>query len=154
MTDAIHIDVPGSIADAMAVMDRAFDPEFGEAWTLAQCSGVLAMPGAELFVARQDGVVGFALVRTILEEAELMLLAVLPESRNRGVGRALLTATMSAAAASGAKAYFLEVRSDNPAISLYEHCGLVNVGRRKDYYRGSNGIRRDALTFRGQLDKI
>lgn len=140
-----------ALDEAMAVMVRAFDPQFGEAWSAAQCTGVLSMPGAVLLVARDSGVQGFALVRAIVGEAELMLLAVVPEARGNGVGRALLRATVEHARAAGAENYFLEVRADNTAIALYHAEGLEQVGTRRDYYRGNDGLRRDALTFRMPL---
>ncbi len=139
------------LPDAMTVMAHAFDPQFGEAWNTAQCTGVLAMPGAELLIARDDVPVGFALLRTVIDEAELMLLAVLPDVRGQGIGRALLQHSIDLATKSGAVSYFLEVRGDNPAIKLYEQAGLKQVGFRRDYYRGLNGNRRDALTYRLSL---
>lgn len=142
---------PDGLAEAMSVMTRAFDPRFGEAWNTAQCTGVLAMPGAELLVARGPHPIGFALVRTVLDEAELMLLAVLPEARGNGVGQAILQTSIGLAIASGATSYFLEVRDDNPAVALYRRAGLEQVGVRRDYYRGSDGNKRDALTYRLSL---
>ena len=61
------------------IMQEAFDPRFGEAWSSSQCAGVLAMPGVWLTIAELDGApAGFAMVRAILDEAELLLLAVRP----------------------------------------------------------------------------
>jgi ribosomal-protein-alanine N-acetyltransferase len=137
--------------DALTVMTTAFDPAFGEAWNRAQCLGVLAMPGATLLVARDEQPLGFALVRQVLDEAELMLLAVVPSARGRGIGRALLRESMSRVSARGGSAFFLEVRSDNPAVNLYLAEGLSCVGHRKDYYRGNDGKRRDAMTYRTSL---
>ena len=152
-SDMIEITRHGlnGLADAMGVMGRAFDPHFGEAWNAAQCTGVLAMPGAELLIARGPDPLGFALVRTVIDEAELMLLAVLPEARGKGIGRAILKHSIDAATLAGATNYFLEVRSDNPAVALYQQVGLEQVGTRRDYYRGSDGNRRDALTYRLSL---
>lgn len=80
-----------ALSDAMEVMVRAFDPMFGEAWTLAQLSGVMTMPGTWLTVARLDAApLGFALVRSVLDECELLLLAVAPLWRGRGIGEMLL----------------------------------------------------------------
>lgn len=137
--------------DAMMVMRCAFDPQFGEMWSAPQCAGVLSMPGADLLIARNPDTVGFALLRTIAEEAELMLLAVAPDARRTGVGRTLLEHSFRWAASAGAKQFFLEVRNDNPAIGLYEALGLFEVGRRHNYYRGNDGYCRDALTFRLSL---
>src|ERR1041384_2866442 len=75
----------------MRVMDDSFDPAFGEAWTGPQCAGLLPMPGVWLSLAREgEHVVGFALGRVVLREAELLLLAVRKEEQGRGIGQALL----------------------------------------------------------------
>jgi [ribosomal protein S18]-alanine N-acetyltransferase len=139
------------VDDAMAIMRCAFDPQYGETWSAAQCAGVLAMPGAVLLLARKPQPIGFALLRTVLEEAELMLLAVEPNARRDGIGRALLDRSFAVAQTAGAKHYFLEVRSDNPAVEFYERAGLLRVGIRRDYYRGPAGQHRDALTYRLSL---
>jgi len=144
--------VVGAGLIAMAVMVTSFDPAFGEAWNRAQCLGVLAMPGAILLVAYdQDRPIGFALVRLVVDEAELMLLAVAPDARGQGTGRALLRESMARSALRGAVRYFLEVRSDNPAVKLYCDEGLICVGHRQNYYTGNDGKRRDAMTFRKLL---
>lgn len=137
----------GSVADidaVMSVMRDAFDPAFGEAWTEAQTTALLVLPGAGLWVA--DG--GFAITRTVIDECELMLIAVRRDRRGQGIGTALLTQVIAAARRAGAGSMFLEMRSDNPARALYEGAGFRTVGRRRDYYRGSDGTRRDAETFR------
>ncbi|MEP6786637.1 MAG: GNAT family N-acetyltransferase [Sphingomonadales bacterium] len=139
------------IDDIMAIMTSAFDPQYGESWTASQCAGVLAMPGATILIARNPGPCGFALLRTVVDEAELMLFGVSPDARCQGVGRLLLRETISVAATDGAHFYFLEVREDNPAIKLYLDEGLSIVGRRAGYYLGRDGLRRDALTFRRGL---
>ena len=148
--DTVQITQHGAdgLDDAMLVMGTAFDPRFGEAWTASQCNGVLAMPGAVLLIARDPGPVGFALLRIVAGEAELMLLGVAPSARRRGVGRQLLEQSIAAAQAQSAEHYFLEVRNDNPAIALYRLSGLQQVGCRPNYYRGKDGNSRDALTFR------
>ncbi len=62
----------------MGIMGAAFEPTYGEAWTRSQCAGILPMAGVSLRLAvRGDGsVAGFALVRAIADEAELLLIAV------------------------------------------------------------------------------
>lgn len=151
MSVALSIKGVDGLDDAMQVMGRAFEPAFGEAWTAAQCTGVLAMPGAALVIACDTEPLGFALIRTVIDEAELMLLAVVPEAREQGVGRALLEQSMRHARDGGARHYLLEVRSDNSALSLYRQLGLQQVGIRRNYYRGHDGIFRDALTYRRTL---
>ncbi|MCS6921545.1 MAG: GNAT family N-acetyltransferase, partial [Elioraea sp.] len=67
----------------------AFPP--GEAWGEDAFARLLALPGTTgALAAEEDAPVGFVLARQALDEAELLTLAVLPERRRRGIGRALL----------------------------------------------------------------
>lgn len=143
------------LATVDAIMQRAFDPRFGEAWTTAQCLGILAMPGVWLTLAQVDGAIaGFALSRAGGGEAELLLLATLPEVRRRGVGGALLRSVVTEARERGATMLYLEVRAGNEAVALYRSMGFSKVGTRKGYYRGTNGQLFDAMTFRLNLDRF
>lgn len=141
-----------SVEDIMPVMEAAFDPAFGEAWTAGQCLGLLTIPGSELLVARQGPtIVGFALARTVFEEAELLLIATHPDVRRRGVGLLLTQAVIDRSARKGAKMVFLEVREGNPALALYLHVGFLQVGQRQNYYRGKSGDYFSALTLRYEI---
>ena len=136
----------------ISVMQEAFDPRYGEAWTSSQCLGMLSLPGVWLTLASMDGRdVGFALVRSTGEEAELLLLATRPAARGRGIGGALLRAAIEEARDRRAATIFLEVRSGNDAIRLYQREGFGKIGERKAYYRGKNGQVFDALTYSRQV---
>lgn len=138
-----------AMADAMTVMEAAFDPVFGEAWTLPQLAGVMMMPGTWLTIARVDAAaLGFALVRSVLDECELLLLAVDPAWRGRGIGEALLRDSLRTARRRGITSMNLEVRASNNAVHLYEKTGFEYVHRRPGYYRGNDGQLYDALSFR------
>ena len=153
LTLDIHEDAErNAMADAMDVMSQAFDPAYGEAWTLSQLAGVMVMPGTWLTIARVDAaVLGFALVRSVLDECELLLLAVHPLWRGRGVVGALLADSLATARRRGIKSMNLEVRSSNNAIKLYENVGFEYVHRRPGYYRGQDGQLHDALSLRIEI---
>jgi len=139
---------PEAIDSVMEVMETAFDPQFGEAWNRGQCLGILGLPGVWLVVARVDGVVaGFALARVVFDDAELLLIAVRPLWRGKGIGRALLDEIVLSAGRRGAARLHLEVREGNPALALYEQGGFAPVGRRRAYYTGNMGQTYDALTL-------
>jgi ribosomal-protein-alanine N-acetyltransferase len=143
---------PGSARDLNAVidiMDAAFDDRFGEAWTRSQCAGILPMPGVRLVVARlpDETPVGFALYRTVSDDAELLLLAVKPDFRRGGVGRMLLDNFIAEARDEGSSRIHLEVREGNPAVDMYRRAGFSTAGRRRKYYRGRGGGEFDALTL-------
>jgi ribosomal-protein-alanine N-acetyltransferase len=144
---------PGTFEDldsVMEVMEAAFGDRFGEAWTRSQCAGILPMAGVQLVVAR-DGdsgaAVGFSLYRHVADESELLLLAVSPKHRRRGIGRVLLRQFLDHADSGGAARVHLEVRDGNPAIEMYRSAGFAPVGRRRNYYHGVDGRQFDALTF-------
>jgi ribosomal-protein-alanine N-acetyltransferase len=144
---------PGDARDLdqiITVMQAAFDPSFGEAWTRSQCAGILPMSGVALYVARSpesQEMIGFSLQRAIADEAELLLLAVTPSWQGRGIGRALLGQFIDEARERGAHRLHLEVRDGNPAVRMYRLAGFDLAGRRSKYYHGSGNQLFDALTF-------
>jgi ribosomal-protein-alanine N-acetyltransferase len=138
----------------MEIMEAAFGARYGEAWTRSQCAGILPMAGVALILA-DDGesgsAVGFSLFRSVANESELLLLAVSPNYRRRGVGRKLLQDFLSRARTRGSTRVHLEVREGNPAIQMYRHAGFEPIGRRRNYYRAQDGSQFDALTFALEL---
>lgn len=143
----------GTSADldaVMKVMDGAFGNRFGEAWTRSQLSGILPMSGVTLILAREERVrdtIGFSLVRTVADESELLLLAVLPQHQREGIGRRLLEDFIERASHGGATRVHLEVRDGNPAVGMYRAAGFEQAGRRRNYYHAPDGRRFDALTL-------
>ena len=107
---------------------------------------MLALPGhfGLLAVAGTEPV-GFALGRAVADEAEVLTLAVNPEARRTGLGRALMQAVAEEARRRGAVELFLEVAAANaPARALYAALGAVQAGRRRAYYPDGD----DALVLR------
>lgn len=154
MTAEVEI-VEAGAADldaVMTVMNKAFDPRHGEAWTAPQCAGVLSLPGSFLLIARNVGKTrGFALVRSVADEAELLLIAVRPDSHRSGIGFALMEQVKRRLHQDGIRILHLEVRADNPALSFYHRLGFEKVGQRRDYYRGNDGKLTDAITLSRQI---
>lgn len=110
---------------------------FGHPWDAAAIAALLATPGA-FAVHNQDG---FVLTRVAGGEAEILTLAVAPQARGRGLGRALLQAAIARAQTEGAEAMFLEVGTDNPhALALYAGLGFAKVGMRKAYYASGDAL--------------
>ena len=134
----------------MAIMEQAFGTLYGEAWTRSQCAGILPMSGVSLRLAndREAGrPVGFSLIRSVADESELLLIAVDPARQREGVGRLLLDDFVDLARSLGMRKAHLEVRDGNGAMTMYQEAGFTQIGRRRKYYRGSDGSTFDALTF-------
>lgn len=149
MSDIVVTEAGISAIDrVMEVMNSAFDPGYGEAWNEVQTMSMLAMPGVWLSLAWiGERPVGFALNRQIVDEAELLLLAVSPDHRRQGVAMALLDRSRAILRQRNGHRLHLEVRHNNPAIELYKRAGFVQIGRRPGYYHGANGQIHDALTL-------
>lgn len=91
---------------------------------------------------------GFLLYRLVVDEAELLTLAVDPDARRQGHGRALLDRFLDDTRSRGAVQVFLEVAADNQAAqTLYRAAGFRVSGLRKAYYSGSGGQKIDAITM-------
>jgi ribosomal-protein-alanine N-acetyltransferase len=139
----------------MRIMQSAFDPVYGEAWTRGQVMDALIMGHCHYGLADAQGqapddpaiACGFFLSRHSYDEEELLLLAVDPAHRHAGIGRILLSRFAEGATERHSRRLLLEMRRDNPAAALYLRFGFKPVGERHNYYRGTDGTRYDAITF-------
>ena len=139
----------------MDVMAQAFEPAYGEAWTRRQVDDALAFGNCHYRLIAPDGktpspgepAAGFSLSRIVHDEEELLLFAIAPEWRRRGLGQKLLAAFAADAASRGARRLLLEMRRGNPAEILYRNFGFAPIGERPNYYRTADGSRLDAITF-------
>ncbi len=134
---------PADIPDVMRIERRSFSMP----WQDSTFHALMRRPSACLLTAEANGdVVGFAVLWFAADEGELGDLAVDPECRGRGIGRALVARSIEEATLRGARTLFLEVRDSNEAArGLYESAGFEMVGRRADYY---SGPREDACVMR------
>lgn len=92
-----------------------------------------------LWLCAMDGerLAGYIGSQTVLGEADMMNLAVLPELRGQGIGRALVLALCEALKVQfQAQSLTLEVRASNAAArALYAGLGFTQVGLRRQYYQ-------------------
>jgi [ribosomal protein S18]-alanine N-acetyltransferase len=131
-------------APVMAAIHAAcFPPK--EAWSRDVFQLQLALPGVSGLL-HSDG--GLIVARIAADEAEILTLAILPETRRRGVARLLLQETVRQMQSLGAVQLFLEVSvSNEPARALYVKSGFSEVGRRRNYYSDHS----DALVLCQQI---
>lgn len=134
-------------ADLAALHARCFRTP--PPWSAADFATFVADPLAFLLV---EGDAGFLLGRAVAGEAELLTLAVAPESRRLGLGRRLVARFVYQAQLRQAQRAFLEVSAENPAaIALYNSAGFRAEGRRRGYYATPQGARIDALVMARDL---
>lgn len=108
----------------------------GEVWNAQSFRELLAMPGALCLMALSgDQPVGFLLLRTAADEAEVITLGVKPRLRRLGVAETLMRAGLAQLAGRGVARCFLEVAEDNAAArALYAGLDFRAVGHRRGYY--------------------
>jgi [ribosomal protein S18]-alanine N-acetyltransferase len=109
-----------------------------EAWPASGYREELADRRHRWYIAALDAdgaLIGWAGIRIIGTDAEVLTIAVIPSARRRNVATGMPTALMDAARGRGARQVFLEVRVDNaPARRLYEREGFTQLGVRHGYY--------------------
>jgi ribosomal-protein-alanine N-acetyltransferase len=89
--------------------------------------------------------VGYMIVMQVMEQFELLNIAVADSHQGKGLGNYLIKVLKNQADKKSVKTIFLEVRESNkPAVSLYQKHGFLQVGKRKNYYVDDNR-KEDAL---------
>lgn len=109
---------------------------FSVPWSRESFLSELENDYAIYFVYEEDAKVwGFAGMHHIVDEGHITNIAVHPQKRRQGIGKALLDALICYAKENGIIGLTLEVRSRNiAAISLYKSFGFKEMGLRKNYY--------------------
>ena len=96
---------------------------------------------------------GFAMLRLLGDDVELMTIAVEPKYRGKGVGAALLKACFADLMMTPSKRMILEVAADNPpAIRLYQKLGFAKLSERQGYYARPDGQPATALVMARPLE--
>jgi ribosomal-protein-alanine acetyltransferase len=106
-------------------------------WSKESFEKTSRLDGSLVLVSEKDGEVdGFIVARQIVDEAEVLNLAVRRDMRRKGQGWGLLEAALEALKGGGVVRVFLEVRESNAAAAtFYERHGFRKAGRRSGYYR-------------------
>jgi len=148
----LHIE-PGKLADARE-MARIHALGFYRGWPASEFESFLNDDTTTVYVAcdARRRIAGFALIRVVADESELLTIAVDPKWRGKGVGRALLRAGLDDLMHSPARRMFLEVSEENaPAIKLYQREGFTSISTRKGYYPKADGSQATALVMARDL---
>jgi len=144
----------------LADMLRIEQASFADPWTVESLATALSLERMQVLVAESVGegriggdataeLLGYVVALVLGPEAEIADLAVAPEARRLGVGRALLERVLGELGEVGTRTVFLEVRESNQAArTLYESNGFESIGRRRGYYRQPV---EDALVLRREI---
>ena len=149
----LHIE-PAQPRDADAVA-KLHAQSFYRGWPRQDIEAYIIDPDTPTLVAsdQRHKVVGFAMLRILGDDVELMTIAVEPKFRGKGVGRALMQACFEDLMMTPVKRMVLEVAADNPAaIKLYRQLGFQQISERKGYYARPDGQPATALVMARNLE--
>lgn len=135
--------VESHVAQVAALEKACFTTPWSENSVRAELTNPLSL----WLVAVDHGeVVGYVGSQSVMDEADMMNVAVSDAYRRQGIARKLVEALITALDARGVRSLTLEVRASNePAKQLYKQIGFEQVGRRPNYYRNP---KEDALILR------
>lgn len=124
---------------------------FSDPWSEKSVASELDNKLAFWLVAEEeDTVAGYIGSQTVIDETDMMNVAVHPDFRRKGIAEALVNTLVENLEKMGSHCLTLEVRASNaPAIALYGKLGFAEIGRRKNYYRNP---REDALILRKEWE--
>ncbi len=110
---------------------------FHDPWDERSVASELNNPLSLWLVAiNGETVVGYIGSQTVLDESDMMNVAVHPDYRRQGIAEALARSLAARLKEKGSISLALEVRVSNaPAIALYKKLGFIRAGLRKNYYR-------------------
>ena len=108
-----------------------------EAWSERSVASELTNSLSLWLVAEEEGNVwGYVGSQTVMDETDMMNIAVHPEHRKQGIAATLVNNLVDVLKTRGSHSLMLEVRASNdPARKLYDKLGFQQVGLRKNYYR-------------------
>ena len=143
--DACRLKVPesavirGAIERDLEEIARIEVESFADAWSVADFRTLMQNPHAIFLVAENEatqGVAGYVVMLCVLDESEVLNIAVDPARRGAALGGRLLDAGVAEAESRGSRITFLDVRESNAAAKkLYESRGFEEISRRRKYYR-------------------
>ena len=127
-------DAAADAAEVAAILREARE---AAKWSEEALRETASLPGVAAFVSERGGTItGIVVGRQVLDEAEILNLAVRQGVRRQGEGRALVGQILRGFGQRQVSRVFLEVRESNAgAIAFYRELGYAAVGARKDYYR-------------------
>lgn len=135
-----------------SVMEALHQDGFDVPWSEQSFMDLLAQPNINGWIAGPTNPMGFILIRTAADEAEVLTLAVGASHRRQGLERSLMLYVLRSLKENAVKLWHLEVADDNgAAIALYQSLGFSESGRRAGYYLRPNG-HADAVLMTKQVN--
>lgn len=116
--------------------------DFDDFWSFSTLKEEVENENSSYIIGKiNNEIIGFAGLKIIFDQADIMNIVIKKTYRNQGIGTLLLENLILLAKDLNISTLFLEVNEQNkPAIHLYEKLGFKKLGVRKKYYNNNNGI--------------
>ena len=116
--------------------------DFDDFWSFSTLKEEVENENSSYIIGKiNNEIIGFAGLKIIFDQADIMNIVIKKTYRNQGIGTLLLENLILLAKDLNISTLFLEVNEQNkPAIHLYEKLGFEKLGVRKKYYNNNNGI--------------
>jgi len=116
--------------------------EFDDFWNTTTLKEELTNQNSYYLVAKlENQIIGFAGIKLILDEADLMNIVIRKNMRNQGIGTLLLNHLIIFCTEQNLLSITLEVGNENiPAICIYQNLGFDTISIRKNYYKNQDAV--------------
>lgn len=134
--DFIELDFIPMTLEHLERIESVFVSDFDDFWNPSMLKEELQSLNSHFFILTwKDDIIGFAGIKVILDEADLMNIVIKKCYRGMGFGTFLLTTLLKECSLLSISSLTLEVQDENtPAILLYQKLGFESIGIRKNYY--------------------
>ena len=140
MSDNNKIEISKMSLEDFELIKSTLITEFDDFWNSETLENELKSKNSYYIVAKiNDDIVGFAGIKVVLDEADIMNIVTKEDMRNLGIGSALFKALIDYSKNNGINKLTLEVNENNlSAIHLYEKYGFEKIAERAKYYNGTD----------------
>lgn len=136
----MNIEIYEMIFDDIIAIEPNFSEKFDRLWSINTLKNDFIEDYSKYIVAKVNNeIVGFAGIKIILDEADIMNIVTRVDKRGNGIGSLLLRNLINLASLLNCTCINLEVNENNdPAIHLYEKYSFARIGLRKKYYNNTD----------------
>lgn len=140
MSDNNKIEISKMSLEDFELIKSTLITEFDDFWNSETLENELKSKNSYYIVAKKNNdIVGFAGIKVVLDEADIMNIVTKKDMRNLGIGSALFKALIDYSKNNGINKLTLEVNENNlSAIHLYEKYGFEKIAERAKYYNGTD----------------
>lgn len=132
-----HVTIRDMAASDIYAVHAIETSSFNSPWSEHSIAAEIASSQSIKLVAlRNDSIVGYVMARQVLDEGQLLDLAMHTRYRRKGISGILMNELLRKLRDNSCLVVYLEVRASNePAINLYKKYGFETISARKDYYK-------------------